>query len=254
MIKYISSRDNKIVKQTILLQKKNYRAKLSLFIAEGKRICDEALLWAKESISYFVISETFNKKNPGYTTEFETYILPDDLFEKICETETPQGVLCVVKIFNNNSSTLSDNVLILDGVSEPGNMGTILRTADAMGFNDVFITKGSADIYNSKVIRSTMGAIFRLNFHCEENLEFINTLNEKEYKIISAALKNAISLEDTTAFPKNAIVIGNEANGISREILDASDIITKIDMAGSAESLNAAVAAGIIMYKYSKVN
>ena len=253
MIKYISSRENKIVKQTISLQKKSSRQKLSLFVAEGKRISQEALLWAKDSISYFLISESFNAKNPDFTDGFETYMLPDDLFSKVCETENPQGILCVIK-FLSASSSLSSNVLILDEVSEPGNMGTILRTADAMGFKSIFITKGSADIYNSKVIRSTMGSIFRLNFHFEEDYAFINKLKEKEYKILSAALKNSVSLEETPVFSKNAIVIGNEANGISREILSMSDIITKIDMIGNAESLNAGVAAGIIMYKYSKVN
>lgn len=253
MIKYITSRENKITKQIISLQKKSSRSKLSLFVAEGKRICDEAILWAKDSISYLALSQAFSEKNPDYAGKYDTYIFPDDLFAKLCDTETPQGILAVIKIPDKDTVLpLSRNTLILDGVSEPGNMGTILRTADAMGFCDIFITKGSADIYNPKVIRSTMGAVFRLNFHFEESYDFVETLRKNGYKIISTALKNSVSLEDTPVFPKNAIVIGNEASGVSNEVLEVSDIITKIDMVGNAESLNASVAAGIVMYKFSK--
>ena len=253
MEKFITSRENKIIKQVISLNKKSNRLKLSLFLAEGKRICEEALLWARDDISYFLLSHSFYKKNPELTSGFDTYIVPDDLFAKICDTETPQGILCCIKIKNSNETVgFSPNVLILDGVSEPGNMGTILRTAEAMGFNDIFLVKGSADIYNPKVIRSTMGAVFRLDFHFEDSYEFINKLKENGYKIISTALKNSISLEETPVFEKNAIVIGNEGNGISENILNVSDILTKIDMAGNAESLNAAIAAGIVMYKFSK--
>ena len=121
-----------------------------------------------------------------------------------------------------------------------------------MGFSDVYILKGSADVYNPKVIRSTMGAIFRLNFHFEENYDFVETLKTKGYKIITTALKNSVSLTEVAEYSKTAIVIGNEANGVSDEIMAISDIITKIEMAGNAESLNAAVAAGIVMYKFSK--
>lgn len=253
MEKFISSRDNKIVKQLISLQKKSGRTKASLYIAEGKRICNEALQWAKDSILFFVASDTFYNENKSYFSGLESYILPDDLFNKVCDTETPQGILCVLKPgISASSSPVSDNILILDGVSEPGNMGTILRTADAMGFSDVYILKGSADVYNPKVIRSTMGAIFRLNFHFEENYDFVETLKAKGYKIITTALKNSVSLTEVAEYSKTAIVIGNEANGVSDEIMAISDIITKIEMAGNAESLNAAVAAGIVMYKFSK--
>ena len=253
MEKFISSRDNKIVKQLISLQKRSGRIKSSLFVAECKRICSEALLWSKNQIEFFVVSDTFWAENTPDLGGIDLYILPDDLFTKVCDTETPQGILCVLKN-SPDSSPLpsSDNILILDGVSEPGNMGTILRTADAMGFKDIYIMKGSADVYNPKVIRSTMGAVFRLNFHFEDSYDFTNILKNRGYKIITTALRNSVPLTDVEENQKNAIVIGNEAIGVSDEMMDKSDIITKIEMAGNAESLNAAVAAGIVMYKFSK--
>ena len=253
MEKFISSRDNKIIKLLNSLQKKSGRVKHSLYIAEGKRLCNEAFVWAKDKIEFTVVSDTFYKYNNADLTGTDIYILPDDLFSKISDTETPQGILCVLKYdLTTSAYSVSDNILILDGVSEPGNMGTILRTAEAMGFTDIYIAKGSADIYCPKVIRSTMGAIFRLNFHFVDNYDFIDNLKNDGYKIITTALHNSIDLEKTTVYSKNAIVIGNEANGVSAEIMDKSDVITRIEMAGNAESLNAAVAAGIVMYKFSK--
>jgi len=252
MIKHITSKDNKVIKQLTSLQKRSGRIKHALFIAEGKRICDEAFEWARDRIEYIVVSDSFYKENRYLPDEADLYIVPDDLFRKISDTDTPQGVLCVMKYNFSAPSSLSENVLILDGVSEPGNMGTILRTAEAMGFFDVYITKGSADVFSPKVVRSTMGAIFRLNIHFEDNYAFADNLKKGGYKIISTALRNSIDLEDTVINDKNALVIGNEANGVSDFLLNISDIITKINMPGNAESLNAAIAAGIVMYKFSQ--
>ncbi len=253
MLKTITSRENKIIKLVASLDKNRGRAKSGLFIAEGKRLCDDALKWTPQSIEFFLVSHSFDEKNPDYTDGFEAYEVPDSLFALVCGTETPQGILATVKIpREQNSYVKSPNILILDGVSEPGNMGTILRTAEAMGFNDIFITKGSADIYSPKVVRSTMGAIFRLRFHFESNLGFISDLKNKGYQIISTALLNSVPLPQLEQGEKNAVVIGNEANGVSKEILDISDTIVKIPMSGNAESLNASVAAGIVMYELSE--
>ena len=252
MIKQITSKENKIIKLILSLRKRSGRSKSGMFLAEGKRIVDEALMWSKGSISFLAASESFYEKNPYCSCGLDLYILPDSLFNYISDTETPQGILAVIKIpLSSSCEDLSDNILIIDGVSEPGNMGTILRTAEAMGFNDIFILKGSADIYSPKVVRSTMGAIFRLRFHFEDSCEFIAMLKERRYRIISAALRDSVSLEAVEVFKKNAIVVGNEAVGISDTLLNCSDIRAKIEMPGKAESLNVSVAAGIMMYKFS---
>ncbi len=253
MIKTITSRENKIIKLTASLLKHNGRCKNGLFIAEGKRLCEEVVKWNPQNTKFFIVSDSFDEKNPDYTKGFDAYKIPDSLFHSICGTETPQGILAVINIPSGTDIPLkSNNVLILDGVSEPGNMGTILRTAEAMGFYDIFITKGSADIYSPKVVRSTMGAIFRLSFHFENDIGFISDLKNNGFEIISTALCNSVPLNKMHNKSKCAVVIGNEANGVSKEILDISDIIVKIPMPGNAESLNASVAAGIVMYELSK--
>lgn len=252
MVKYITSKENKIIKLVTSLQKRSYRNKYGLFVVEGKRICNEAFKWYRDNISFILVSESFYNKNFYCENEFDVYKIPDSLFSSISETETPQGILTVVSIPTDSATLKSNNVLILDGISEPGNMGTILRTAEAMGFYDIFITKGCVDIYSPKVVRSTMGSVFRLNFHFKDNTDFIFDLKNNGYKIISTALKNSVSLESVVPAEKNAVVIGNEAVGVSDSILSISDTITKIDMIGNSESLNAAVAAGIVMYKLSK--
>lgn len=252
MIKQITSKENKTIKLLLSLQKRSGRLKSGMFLAEGKRIVREAIEWCKGSISFLVASESFCEKNPGFDCGLDLYVLSDSLFHYISSTETPQGILAVINIPSSSDfADLSDNVLIIDGVSEPGNMGTILRTAEAMAFNDIFILKGSVDIYSPKVVRSTMGAIFRLHFHFEENCEFIAMLKERKYRIVSAALRDSVSLEAVEVSGKNAIIIGNEAVGISDAALKLSDVTAKIDMPGNAESLNAAIAAGIMMYKFS---
>ena len=279
MIKEIKSSDNKLIKLIASLKKKSKRDKSGLFIAEGLRLCEESLAFPSR-IKYIIVSDSFYEKRPDFGSAFvfaskdnsgcnaphnlhsdlsnhaaserNLYKIPDALFSKISDTETPQGVMSIIEIDHPSSTVLSSNVLILDGVSEPGNMGTILRTADAMGFSDVFITKGSADCYSPKTVRSTMGSIFRLNLHIAENTDFLRKLKNDGYFIVSAALSNAAPLEDVLPKAKNAIVIGNEANGISNEVLLLSDKCARIEMKGNTESLNAAVAAGIMMYKFSQ--
>ncbi len=253
MIKTVTSRDNKIIKLIVSLKTGKGRAKERLFVTEGKRLCGEAIKWAKADIVFFIISDSFDSKNPEFIQGFDAYRVPDSLFALISSTETPQGIMAVIKIpVQSDKAPSSQNVLILDGVSEPGNMGTILRTAEAMGFYDIYITKGSADIYSPKVVRSTMGAIFRLSFHFEDGMNFISRLKDASYSIVSTALEGAAPLPDFKARNKNAVVIGNEAYGVSREILNVSDAAVKIPMTGNAESLNASVAAGIVMYELSK--
>lgn len=273
MIKEIKSSDNKLIKLVASLKKKNKRDKSGLFIAEGLRLCSESLALSSR-LKYIIVSDSFFEKMPDFGNENfsssensgkterdfnkypkegrEIYKIPDALFAKISDTETPQGVMSVIEIDHPSNTVLSNNVLILDGVSEPGNMGTILRTADAMGFSDVFITKGSADCFSPKTVRSTMGSIFRLNLHNTDGTNFLDKLKDDGYFIVSAALSNSVPLNEVSPKTKNAIVIGNEAKGISKEFLSLSHKCARIEMKGNAESLNAAVAAGIMMYKFSQ--
>lgn len=143
-----------------------------------------------------------------------------------------------------------DVIVILDDVQDPGNLGTILRTIDSIGLNQVIVSKGTADSFNPKVVRSTMGAIFRINIIESENLiETIKSIKKHHFKLLVTSLQTENSIYDIK-FDKKIIVIGNEANGISKEIQDMADEKAKIPMLGKTESLNASVATGIVLYEY----
>lgn len=256
MILEITSKDNKIIKSVRSLSKKSNREKMGCFIVEGKRIVEEAIRDIPEKIGYVIISHSFKDKNTDTYNSLNrsglnVYLVPDYIFDSISDTETPQGILAVSD-FCDNKINKGERLLILDGISEPGNMGTIIRTAEAMGFNDIILCGNTVDIYSPKVVRSTMGSLFRLNFKTENNYDFINQLKSDGYKIYATALTSSLSLEEVEPADKSAIVIGNEAHGVSEDILSSSDINIRIDMEGQIESLNAAVAAAITMYKFKK--
>ncbi len=256
MILEITSKDNKIIKLVRSLSKKSSREKMGCFIVEGKRIAEEAIRDIPEKISYVIISHSFRDKNTDIYNSLNRsglniYLVPDYIFDSISDTESPQGILAVVKFMDEKTEDC-DRLLILDGISEPGNMGTILRTAEAMGFNDIILCGNAVDIYSPKVVRSTMGSLFRLNFKIEKNYDFIKNIKSNGYKIYATALSSSVSLEEIEPCKKSAIVIGNEAHGVSEDILSSSDINVRIDMEGHVESLNASVAAAITMYKFKK--
>lgn len=164
----------------------------------------------------------------------------------------PQGILAIISMNNkNNEIDYSQDIIVaLDDIQDPGNLGTILRTVDSVGLNQILVSKGTADCYNPKVVRSTMGAIFRIKIIECENLE--QTLKETQknnFKIVVSSLQTKNSLYDIN-FDKKVIIIGNEANGVEPQIQKIADEKIKIPMLGKTESLNASVATGVILYEY----
>ena len=152
------------------------------------------------------------------------------------------------KISNINLN--EDIILALDDIQDPGNLGTILRTADSVGLKQILVSKGTADAYNPKVVRSTMGAIFRVNvIECENLKVTLKVLQNKDYKVMTTSLKAKKSIYEVD-YKKKVIVIGNEANGVSKEIINLADEKVIIPMLGKTESLNASVATGVILYEY----
>lgn len=257
MIKEITGRENRILKTLRSLKTKNGRKKLGLYFVEGERIVRDTLTLAADNISFVVFSSSYFEANKDFCLSLESttecYLIGDRIFSDISDTKTPQGILMVLSFRHSSLDDFSTggNILILDSVQDPGNMGTIIRTAEAMGISSIFLTKGSTDIYSPKVLRSAMGSAFRTDFYFIET-EDLYTLKEKGYKLYSAALsENSVSLENVECGENAAIIIGNEANGISQEILEISDYLIKIPMTGKIESLNAAVAAAIVMYHFS---
>lgn len=251
----ITSSQNKAFKRFKSLQQKKYREKEGCFLLEGQRYVDTALSeGALIQALLFDVStwETLSEsKRNDYLNTVDVYVMKENLLNEISQTEHSQGVIAVAEILRNKSYEFEGDVLMLDRIQDPGNLGTIIRTADAAGIKNILLIKGTVDPYNSKVVRSTAGSILNVSLYEVESIDQrITALKELGYKIIVTALENAISYEDPETYRGlSCLVIGNEANGVSNTILESADVRIKIPIYGKAESLNAAVATGIMLYK-----
>ena len=171
------------------------------------------------------------------------YIVSEEIMEKISSSKTPQGIVSICKI-KEEKEISSNKVLYLDDVSDPGNLGTILRTALAFGFNDVILSRNCCSIYNEKTLQASQGAIFYLNIVIDKNLD---ELKQKGYEILATEIKGSVSLDQVKKSEKIVLVLGNEAHGVSSEILSKADKRIRIDIE-NIESLNVAIAGAIAMY------
>ena len=275
----ISSKDNSLIKHIKRLKEKKYRDEYGEFIIEGLKVINEAIQ-ENADIRQIVVcdgcdnSEMIESHLKYEMARLDFIYVPQNIFKMISDVENPQGVLAVIgKIKTNRddnkeagqtSKTLKtssidlneDIILALDDIQDPGNLGTILRTADSVGLKQILVSKGTADAYNPKVVRSTMGAIFRVNvIECDNLKETLKELQSKDYKVMTTSLKAKKSIYEVD-YKKKIIVIGNEANGVSKEILNLADEKVIIPMLGKTESLNASVATGVILYEYvrQKIN
>ena len=258
MIHEITGKDNKTLKLVRSLKRKSARRENGRFIAEGVRLGEEALKFAPKDVYCIIVSNEFAEKNAELIQVAENvcnsiYSVKKSVFDEISDTDTPQGIMAVMNMkmtepgFDKNTDE-SGCVAVLDGVSEPGNMGTIIRTAEALGFDGIYLMKGCTDIYGPKTVRATMGSVFRVKFKTECTVDDIMNLKDKGFSIIATTPSGDTEMERFYPSGSKAVVIGNEAHGVSNEILEISDIKMKIRMDGLAESLNAAVAAGITMH------
>ncbi len=253
----ITSKDNSAIKYIKALSQKKYRDECGEYIVEGIKMCKEAfefcdiktIVICKELLEneYDDILKAINK----YKKQDSLIEVSNAVFTTISDTKTPQGVICVVKKEMPKKLKNVDTIFVLDDVQDPGNVGTIIRTLDSAGYSSLILSKGSADPYNLKVVRSTMGAIFRLQIE-QLNLELferIESLKKEGYKICITSLDAKEYYSNLDFNQKLVIVIGNESKGVSKEIQDLADIKIKIPMIGKTESLNAAVATSIIAYE-----
>lgn len=248
----ITSKDNELIKHIKSLHQKKYREIYNEYFIEGHKLVQEAIE-EKVDIKIIIICEeiyTGLNQIKNNVKDIQIEYVDKKIFEYISDTETPQGILAIIKI--NPSNNIKGNIIFaLDDIRDPGNLGTIIRTLDCAGINELLISKDSADIYNPKVIRSTMGAIYRVNTHTDiELLEKLKELQKEGYRIIVTTLNTEKLYYDINFKEKCVIVIGNESKGIRKEIQEISDIKVKIPMLGRTESLNAATAASIIAYEY----
>lgn len=243
----ITSKDNEIIKNIKKLHDKKYR--IDSYIVEGIKMVKEAIS-ENQLIELIAIREDFEIKFD--TKNIKIITVSSKVFDDISDVKTPQGILAVIKKKPNKQiETNTDYILALDSLQDPGNMGTIIRTADSANINQIIINKTTVDPYSPKVIRSTMGAIYRMNIIEVENLE--STLKELQsksfFKVITTDLKAEKSIYDIN-YNRTIVVIGNEANGVSQGVLEIADERVIIPMLGKTESLNASIAASIMIYEH----
>ena len=253
----ITSKDNEIIKHIRKLKEKKYRDEYNEYVVEGVKIVEEAIKENAKIKQVIVCNDTTKTYEiPTHImleiAKFDCIYVSDKIFNYITQVTNPQGVMAIIEKQDENMQIdyNQDIIVMLDDVQDPGNLGTILRTVDSIGLNQIIVSKGTADSFNSKVVRSTMGAIFRLKIIEEDDLiKTIKELRKHHFKLLVTSLQTENSIYDID-FSKKIIVIGNEANGVSKEIQDLADEKAKIPMLGRTESLNASVAAGIVMYEY----
>lgn len=253
----ISSKDNEFIKHIKKLKDKKYRDMNKEFIIEGIKLIKEAIE-EKADIKQIVIcdncqnTDVIPKELMYEIAKYECVYVTENIFKTISDVNTPQGILAIIGRTSAEAEIdyTQDIIVALDDIQDPGNLGTILRTVDSIGLNQILVSKGTADSYNPKVVRSTMGAIFRVKIiECEDLGKTLREVKKHKFELIITSLQTENSIYDVD-YNKKVIVIGNEANGVEQKIQDMADVKVKIPMLGKTESLNASVATGIVLYEY----
>lgn len=251
----ITSKENNTIKDIKKLKDKKYRNETERFIIEGFRFVEEGLK-SSFTIDKILVKESvlakFKEKFQDYIEKNieKIYVTGDNIFKSIAATENSQGVLAVVKM-NSQKQHVEDGIYILiDKVQDPGNLGTIIRTAHSAGCAGIIMTKGTVDLYNEKTLRSTMGSIFNIPLiQDNDNLDFMKELLSKNYNLICSSLQTDKNFYEVDLVSNSIIAVGNEGNGISDEVMELATTKVKIPMLGSTESLNVAIAASIMIYE-----
>lgn len=251
----ITSSSNTQIKELLaLLKKSRERKEKKAFVIEGRKMFDEICQERSRVIKAF-FSESYWKEQyaSGGVPDVPYEIVSDTVFDAVAETVTPQGVLAIVRMPEYSLERMlaaAGTLVLLENLRDPGNLGTIIRTAEAAGVSGVILSRESVDIYNPKVIRSTMGAVYRVPFlYAEDFMAMLHQLREEKVTLLAAHLKGEKSFDKADYSGKVGILIGNEANGLSDAAADLANEKVRIPMAGSVESLNAAVAAALLMYE-----
>lgn len=256
----IVSRENAKIKYVKkLVFNDNFRKRDRCFAVEGLRLCYDAFL-SGILIDEIYYTDEAAKKFSEKIDELisyakRAYCVPGEILKEISDTKTPQGVVCVCekldKQFSLNTISNENKIIVLEDIQDPRNLGTILRTAEALGMNFIVMSKGCCDVYNPKVLRGSMGAAFRVKtFVAGEICAAIECLKKVDFKVLAAVPdKSASLITDINLSGRTAVVIGNEGNGLTHEVVDVCDKMVTIPIRGRAESLNAAMAAGILMWE-----
>ncbi len=252
---------NPLVKAAAELKQKKYRQQRGEFLAEGLRTAEEAVAFKAAQQIFYTATEderTLKLLEQAASMQLKLTCVSEAVMKKIADTETPQGIIAVCRMQEQPLEQLLASgklLLVLDRVGDPGNIGTMLRTADAAGVGGIILLKGTADIYAPKTVRSSMGSLFHvpvLSGVAEQ--EFIDNAKKAGYQLLVTALDGADNLYQADLKGRLAFVMGNEAGGVSASLLQQADKRVFIPMRGKAESLNVAMAAGIVMFEAMRRN
>lgn len=238
-----TSAENKKIKDLKKLKTKKYREKTGLFLVEGEHLVLEAYKTG-------MIQELWLEQDAIFPLDVETSYVTNDLLHIISELETPSPILAVCKRYETKE--LGNRILVLDDIQDPGNLGTIIRSAVAFHIDTIVLGSGCVDLYNSKTIRASQGMIFHMNFFKTDLQTWLPTIQKQGYHLWGTKVTHGKDVKALAKVEKFAIIMGNEGNGVQEEILDLCDEFLYIPMNDVCESLNVGVATSIILYELDK--
>ena len=243
----ITSKANNVVKNTKKLLQKKYRK--DSYLIEGWHLFEEAVN-AQAEIRHIFVLENFFDKVKDFS---QVHVVTEDILADLADSKTPQGIVAEIAFEEAPiPAVLKGKYLFLEDVQDPGNVGTIIRTADAAGYDGVFISQHSADIYNLKTLRSMQGSHFHLPIYQMKTSDFLELAKQIQLPVLATTLsRDSIDYRELAPMTDFVLVLGNEGQGISQQMMDKADQLVHISMKGRAESLNVAVAAGILIFSLS---
>lgn len=250
----ITSTSNKQMKHLQqLLKKSKCRKEEAVFVIEGVKMFLEA---PRDRIVKVYVSQSFYERDrkEELFSGLEVEVVEDEVFRIVSDTKTPQGIIAIVRQASYNIEEMlqseTPNLIILENIQDPGNLGTIVRTAEGAGVTGIIASRNTVDLYNPKTIRSTMGSIYRMPIlFVEDLIDILPCLKERNITTYAAHLAGTTYYDQEDYRGGTALIIGNEGNGISEQLANSTDVLIRIPMEGKVESLNAAMAAGILMYE-----
>lgn len=246
-LKHVESKQNNLYKHIQKLKTKKGRQQHGEYIIDGLRIVNHAIEHGL-TLKYLIVSQSFEKNESieAFKKHIDViHVVPDQLLKMMVETESPQGIIAVVPMMNQPLK--AGRLLFLDEIQDPGNIGTLIRTADAAGFSGVILKKGCTDPYSQKALRSSMGSIMSIPILTNQTEDVLDQF--EGYTIYGAALEGGVPYKSITYHDQSILIIGNEGNGISETILNRCHQKVYIPMIGEVESLNASIAGGILMFE-----
>lgn len=247
-----SSQNGKIKHIEKLMQKSRQRSQDGVFIVEGLKMMREV---PEALLTETYVSESFSRNTDLMSKVSGKYeIVSDGIFRQMSDTQTPQGILGIVKQpqrqWEGESKKKQPLYIMAENLQDPGNIGTLIRTAEAAGADGIFLTRGCADLYSPKVVRATMGSIFRMSIYADvDGLKTVERMKAMGIQILAAHLEGAKRYDLVDYTQAACILIGNEGNGLTDDLAEAATAAVKIPLLGQSESLNAAVAAGVLLYE-----